>query len=136
MDNLEELRSALLQRVEEASDLEALDTVRIQALGKKGEITQRMKTLGGLAPEERKEAGQAFNVIKQAVAEAIEVRKKTLHGAALEARLSEERVDVSLPARPTTIGKMHPISQTLEELVAIFGAVSYTHLTLPTKRIV
>ncbi|WP_120498366.1 phenylalanine--tRNA ligase subunit alpha [Kiloniella sp. EL199] len=126
MDNLEELRSALLQRVEEASDLEALDTVRVQALGKKGEITQHMKTLGSLAPEERKEAGQAFNLIKQAVAEAIEVRKTTLHEAALEARLAEEKVDVSLPGRPSTIGKLHPISQTLEELVAIFGEMGFS----------
>ncbi|MEH6629810.1 MAG: phenylalanine--tRNA ligase subunit alpha [Halopseudomonas aestusnigri] len=126
MDNLEELRSALLQRVEEASDLDALDTVRVQALGKKGEITQRMKTLGSLAPEERKEAGQAFNLIKQAVAEAIEVRKETLHEAALEARLAKEKIDVSLPPRPTTIGKIHPISQTLEELVAIFGEMGFS----------
>ncbi|MCZ4281563.1 phenylalanine--tRNA ligase subunit alpha [Kiloniella laminariae] len=126
MENLEELRGALLQRVEEAADLEALDNVRVQALGKKGEITQRMKTLGGLDPEARKAAGQAFNLIKQDVADALDRRKEILHEAALSERLARETIDVSLPARPVTIGKMHPISQTLEELVAIFGEMGFS----------
>ncbi|WP_343564262.1 phenylalanine--tRNA ligase subunit alpha [Kiloniella sp. b19] len=126
MENLDQLRSDVLQRVSESETLEALDGVRVQALGKKGEITGLMKTLGGLDPEARKAAGQALNVVKQEVADAIEQRKAVLEEAALEAKLAEERIDVSLPARPAHVGRMHPISQTMEELVAIFGEMGFS----------
>ncbi len=125
MESLEQLQSSLIDRVAEAGDLETLESLRIQALGKKGELTQRLKTLGSLSPEERKEAGQSLNRIKAAVTEAIETRRGTLEDAALEARLAKESIDVSLPTRPAEVGRIHPISQTFEELVAIFGEMGF-----------
>jgi phenylalanyl-tRNA synthetase alpha chain len=124
-DDLEQLRARLCAEAAEAADLTALEAVRVRALGKKGEITQRMKQLGGLDPEARKAAGQRLNAVKDAVAAAVEARKAALVDAELEARLAAERVDVTLPARPDEIGLLHPIGQTIEELVAIFGEMGF-----------
>ena len=121
--DVEALKSELLAEVSAAADLAALDAARVGALGKKGKITAAMKGLGGLSPDERKETGQALNAIKDAVAEAIEGRKGALEAAALEKQLESERLDVSLPVRPEQRGKLHPISQTMDEIVAIFGAM-------------
>jgi phenylalanyl-tRNA synthetase alpha chain len=126
MENLEELQNSLLDRVASAGDLEALESLRVQALGKKGEVTQRLKTLGSLTPDERREAGQNLNRVKEAVTEAIEARRAGLEESALEARLAGESLDVTLPARPAEIGRIHPISQTFEELVAIFGEMGFS----------
>ena len=125
MDNLQELKSDLTGRAAAADDLARLEEVRIAALGKKGEITQRMKALGGLPPEDRKSAGQALNQVKTAVTLAIEARKAELEEAELEERLKTEGVDVSLPARPHPVGLLHPINQTIEELIAIFGEMGF-----------
>ena len=126
MENLEQLQNSLLDRVAAAADLEALESLRVQALGKKGEVTQRLKSLGSLSPDERKEAGQSLNRVKDAVVEALEARRADLEASALEARLASEAVDVTLPARPAEIGRIHPISQTFEELVAIFGEMGFS----------
>ncbi len=126
MESLEQLQSSLIDQVAAAADLEALEKLRVQALGKKGELTQRLKTLGSLSPDERREAGQSLNKIKEAVNAAIETRRGTLEEAALEARLAAESIDVSLPARPAELGRIHPISQTWEELVAIFGEMGFS----------
>lgn len=126
MENLENLRDSLTAEIAGAGDVETLETIRVQALGKKGQVTQLMKTLGGLSPDERREAGQALNLVKTALAEAIDARRETLKEAELEARLAEETIDVSLPARPGSLGHFHPISQTIEELVAIFGEMGFS----------
>ncbi len=126
MENLEELQNSLLDRVAAAGDLEALESLRVAALGKKGEVTQRLKSLGGLSPDERKEAGQQLNKVKEAVTEALEARRSDLEESALEARLAREAVDVTLPARPAEAGRIHPISQTFEELTAIFGEMGFS----------
>ncbi|HKY93799.1 MAG TPA: phenylalanine--tRNA ligase subunit alpha, partial [Kiloniellales bacterium] len=120
-----ELKESLLAEVAGADDLKALEALRVAALGRKGRITEAMKGLGALAPEERKAAGQALNELKGAVEQAIEARKAALGDAALTQRLAAERVDVSLPARPAPLGHLHPISQTIEELVAIFGEMGF-----------
>jgi phenylalanyl-tRNA synthetase alpha chain len=125
MENLDQLQRDLTARVSDAADLAALDAIRIEALGKKGEITRMMKSLGQLSPEERKAAGQALNEVKAAVGQAVEDRKAVLREQELEARLAEESTDVTLPARPAEIGQIHPISQTMEELVAIFGEMGF-----------
>ena len=125
-DTLDQLRDALLADVDKAGDLDALDAVRVAALGKKGRITAEMKNLGGLDPEERKARGQALNQLKGVVAEAINGRKTALEDADLNARLEEERIDVSLPIRPEEQGRLHPISQTWDEIVAIFGEMGFT----------
>src|SRR3546814_3664636 len=95
-------------------------------LGKKGEVTQRLKNLGSLSPDERREAGQNLNRVKDAIAEAIEARRADLEESALEAKLAGEAVDITLPSRPAEVGRIHPISQTFEELVAIFGEMGFS----------
>jgi phenylalanyl-tRNA synthetase alpha chain len=125
MEDLEQLRDDLLAAVAAAADPDALDAVRVNALGRKGRITDLMKGLGGLDPDARREAGQALNAVKNVVADAIETRKQTLDVAALEGRLTAESVDVSLPVRPEGQGLLHPISQTLDEVIAIFGEMGF-----------
>ncbi len=126
MEDLDHLKSSLMDEVAAARDPGALEAVRVRVLGKKGAVTQRMKTLGGLEPEARKAAGQALNALKDALAGAIEARKTALADEALSARLERETVDVTLPGRPAPAGHIHPISQTLEELVAIFGEMGFS----------
>ncbi|MHA1599702.1 MAG: phenylalanine--tRNA ligase subunit alpha, partial [Alphaproteobacteria bacterium] len=125
-DDLDRLQNDLMSAIASAGGMEALEAVRVRALGKKGEVTGLMKTLGTLGPDERKAAGQALNALKDTLATAIDARKAALAEADLEARLAGERIDVSLPARPDDIGRIHPISQTIEEMVAIFGEMGFT----------
>ncbi|MGB0684451.1 MAG: phenylalanine--tRNA ligase subunit alpha [Magnetovibrionaceae bacterium] len=125
MADLESLRAEILAAVDAAVDLAQLDAVRVDALGKKGRLTGLMKTLGQASPEERKTLGQALNRAKGEVAEAIEARKASLEAAALEAKLATERVDVSLSPRPESAGAIHPISQTIDEITAIFGEMGF-----------
>ncbi len=126
MDNIEQLKAGLKDAVENAADLEALEAVRVKALGKKGRITGMMKTLGSLAAEERKEKGKALNLVKRDISEAIEARKTALEELALTVRLETEGVDVTLPVRPEHQGRVHPISQTLEEVMAVFGEMGFS----------
>lgn len=125
MTNVEALEAELMAELERAGDLDALEQVRIAALGKKGRLTAEMKTLGSLDPETRKEVGQALNRVKDRVAGALDARKAELAAAALDARLAAERIDVSLPARPEMRGRIHPISQTIDELTAIFAEMGF-----------
>ena len=125
MTELAELESQLVSAVEAAGDEATLDTVRVSALGKKGAISERMKTLGAMSPDERKQAGQALNAIKDKVAAAIASRSASLKQAALEARLATEFVDVTLPARPELQGSVHPVSQVWEEITQIFGDMGF-----------
>ncbi|MCA1940910.1 MAG: phenylalanine--tRNA ligase subunit alpha [Caenispirillum bisanense] len=126
MSTMEDLRAELLSAVEAAADRDALDQLRVAALGKKGRITDMMKGLGAMSPEERREAGQQLNALKDTVAEAIEARRAVLDEAELNDRLARERIDVSLPVRPESAGSLHPISQTIAELTAIFGQMGFT----------
>ncbi len=126
MDTLDTLRNELLDAVQSAPDADTLEAVRVAALGKKGRITDLMKTLGHMTPEERRSFGQAINAVKDEVAALLESRKATFAEAALEARLTSERVDITLPVRPETSGTLHPISQTWDEVVAIFGQMGFT----------
>ncbi len=125
MDEPEELKRSLLAEVEGAETLDDLEQVRVSVLGKKGRLTQQMKQLGQLDPEERKRVGQALNEVKDAVQQAIETRKASLAEAEMQARLERERVDVTLPARPFDLGRVHPISRTIEEMIQIFGAMGF-----------
>ncbi|MEK9673320.1 MAG: phenylalanine--tRNA ligase subunit alpha [Rhodospirillaceae bacterium] len=125
METVETLREDLLAAVEQADSLAALDDVRVAALGKKGRITDQMKGLSGLDPDQRREAGQALNALKDVVADAIEVKKAAMEMAALDARLAREKVDITLPARPEETGFIHPISQVIDEIVAILGDMGF-----------
>jgi phenylalanyl-tRNA synthetase alpha chain len=126
MDNTDNLRGDLISAIAAAEGTDALEAVRVSALGKKGSITQLMKTLGGMDPDARKQAGQAINALKGEVSAAIDERKAALEGAELDARLMAEQVDVSLPVRPQGEGSIHPISQVIEEMTAIFCEMGFT----------
>ena len=119
------LESEILDQVASAADEATLEALRVGTLGKKGSISERMKSLGAMSPDERKEAGAALNLLKDKVTEAIAARKSALQEAALEARLGAERIDVTLPVRPQMLGTVHPVSQVWEEVVQIFGDLGF-----------
>ena len=125
---LQKLESDLLAAIEAAGDLRALDDVRVAAFGKKGHISGLMRGLGAMAPEERKGFGQAVNGVKQRVSEALDVRRETLQRAELDARLAVEQADISLPVRDPALleGRIHPVSQVMEELTEIFADMGFS----------
>ena len=125
MEDLDRLRDEYLGRAADAAGVEALEAVRVAAFGRKGAITGRMKELGAMAPETRKAAGRALNEVKSAIADALEARRGELERAALDARLATDRIDVTLPVRPQPEGRIHPISQTIDEMVAIFCEMGF-----------
>ncbi len=125
MSDLSTLERELLAAVAGASDEAALEEVRVAALGKKGSVSELLKTLGAMSPDERKEKGPLINGLRDAVAAAIAARKSALAAAALNARLAGERVDVTLPARPEPRGTIHPVSQVLDEITAIFADLGF-----------
>ncbi|MQT13587.1 phenylalanine--tRNA ligase subunit alpha [Segnochrobactrum spirostomi] len=124
---LADLERDLIARIEAAADEAALEDARVSALGKKGVVTERLKSLGGMSDAERRTLGPAINGLKQAVGEAIEARKATLKAAALTERLARETVDVTLPVRPGPLaeGRIHPVSQVMDELTAIFADLGF-----------
>ncbi|ABI62403.1 Phenylalanyl-tRNA synthetase alpha chain [Granulibacter bethesdensis] len=125
-DDLTALREETDAALRDAADLRAWDAVRVGVLGKSGKLTALLKTLGQATPEERKERGAALNRLKEALSEAIEARRVELESAALEARLTAERIDITRPPRPRLTGAIHPISRTIEEMTAIFGAMGFS----------
>tara|TARA_B100001559_G_scaffold179548_1_gene150296 strand:- start:383 stop:1459 length:1077 start_codon:yes stop_codon:yes gene_type:complete len=125
MDNLDALKIKLEGVISNAADLSELEQARISSLGKKGQITALMKNLNNLDPENRKAAGKELNILKQAITKAIENRKTDLENIGLESRLAEEKIDITLPIRPEENGTIHPISQTTDELISIFGEMGF-----------
>jgi phenylalanyl-tRNA synthetase alpha chain len=126
--NIETLESALLADIAAASDEQAIEAVRVAALGKKGSISERMKTLGAMSPEERQSMGPALNGLKNRVTDALAARKSELKDVAIAARLAAEKVDVTLPVRqsPAERGRIHPISQVIDEITAIFADMGFS----------
>ncbi|MBF0267556.1 MAG: phenylalanine--tRNA ligase subunit alpha [Alphaproteobacteria bacterium] len=122
---MDELKSSALAEIAAASNLEALEAVRVKALGKKGALTEEMKKLGGLAPDERKAFGAKINEVKAALETALAERKGLLENAAIDARLAAEKIDITLPCRPEIEGRIHPISQTIDEVTAIFAEMGF-----------
>ena len=125
MENLEQIKAAALAAVEATADLRALDEVRVQYLGKKGEISALLKGLGGLSAEERPAAGARINVVRDAVQAAIEARKQALENAALDAKLAGERIDVTLPGRGEQAGALHPVTRTRRRIEDFFARLGY-----------
>jgi phenylalanyl-tRNA synthetase alpha chain len=119
------LETDLLARIAAAGDDAAVEAIRIEALGKQGVISQQMKTLGAMSPEQRQVAGPALNGLKERITEAVLARKADLAEAALDAQLAAEALDASLPAPPRAMGSIHPVSQVMEELAAIFGQMGF-----------
>jgi phenylalanyl-tRNA synthetase alpha chain len=126
--DLKKLEAELLGEIAATGDLAALDQVRVSAIGKKGRVSQLMQALGKMAPEERKSFGQAVNEIKTRVSDALEARKADLEAAALAVRLANERADVTLPVRlgPVAEGRIHPVSQVLDECIEIFADMGFS----------
>jgi len=125
---IETLRADIAAAVSAAGDEAAIEAVRVSALGKKGSVSALLATLGAIAPEERKSAGAAINGLKTEVTALIELKATELAQLALDARLAAERVDVTLPVRPvpTAEGRIHPISQVIDEIAAIFGDLGFS----------
>ncbi|HUZ71895.1 MAG TPA: phenylalanine--tRNA ligase subunit alpha [Stellaceae bacterium] len=126
MESLDQIRDETLRRVRAATSRDALDQVRVASLGRRGSVTESMKGLASLAPEARRERGAALNRLKDELEAAIAEAEQRLEGAALAARLATERVDVSLPVAAEPEGRIHPISQTMDEVLAIFGEMGFT----------
>ncbi|GGW32373.1 phenylalanine--tRNA ligase alpha subunit [Gemmobacter lanyuensis] len=123
--DLTELRGKYVEAIAKAADEAALEEVRIAALGKKGEISALMAGLGKMEPDARKAAGAAMNVVKDEIDAALRAKKAALADAALDARLRTEWLDVTLPGRPRRVGTIHPVSQVMDELTAIFADMGF-----------
>ena len=122
---MQDLRDKYLDQIAKAADEAALEDVRLQALGKKGEIALKMRELGKMTPEERQTAGPALNALKDEINSALAAKKAGLEDAALDARLQTEWLDVTLPSRDRRMGTLHPISQVTEEVMAIFADMGF-----------
>ena len=131
MTDLDQMRDRLLAAVAEAEGLEALDAVRVEALGKQGRITQLLKTLGGMSPDERQVQGPAIQGLREAVTNAIAACKAALEQAALDARLASETIDLTLPVDAVPAGTIHPVSQVMDELAEIFADLGFAVATGP-----
>ncbi|WP_313512480.1 phenylalanine--tRNA ligase subunit alpha [Pseudomonas sp.] len=125
MENLDALVSQALEAVQHSEDVNALEQIRVLYLGKKGELTQVMKTLGDIPAEERPKIGALINAAKERVQDALNARKAGLESAALSAKLAAERIDVTLPGRGQTTGGLHPVTRTLERIEELFADIGY-----------
>ncbi|WP_298258793.1 phenylalanine--tRNA ligase subunit alpha [uncultured Litoreibacter sp.] len=122
---MDDLKAKYLSQIADAADESALEDLRVAALGKKGEISLRMRELGKMTPEERQTAGPALNALKDEVNSALVAKKAGLADAALNERLRTEWLDVTLPGRDRPAGSIHPISQVTEEVSAIFANLGF-----------
>ncbi|MBO6556973.1 MAG: phenylalanine--tRNA ligase subunit alpha [Pseudomonadales bacterium] len=126
MSELEDISRKAIEAVNAATDVAALDDVRVRYLGKKGELTGLLKGLGKLPAEERPAAGAEINKAKEAVQNAISERKDALESAAIDAQLASETIDVTLPGRNGDIGALHPVTQVLRRMEDFFISVGYS----------
>ncbi len=127
MSELETLEQAIMDAIAATSNEDAIEAVRVGAIGKKGTVSEKLKTLGGMAAEERQVMGPAINGLRDRVTAAINDRKAALRDAAIEARLVAETVDVTLPVAtsPVERGRIHPIAQVIDEITAIFADMGF-----------
>src|ERR1700730_4749731 len=128
MSDLATLENTILSQITAASDEAALEAVRVAALGKKGSISALLATLGKMSPDERKTQGATINLAKDKVTQALAARRDVLKSAALDARLKSEIIDVTLPLRetPAEAGRIHPLSQVMDELTTIFADMGFS----------
>ncbi|UXM95101.1 MULTISPECIES: phenylalanine--tRNA ligase subunit alpha [unclassified Bartonella] len=127
MSDIEQIEKELTAAIENANDEQALETIRIDALGKKGAISEKMKSLGTMSAEERKEVGPILNGLKNRITDLLSNKRDVLKKAAIAERLRSETVDVTLPVRPSPAeqGRIHPISQVIDEITAIFANLGF-----------
>jgi phenylalanyl-tRNA synthetase alpha chain len=131
MSHLDQMKGALLERIAGAADLAALETERVSALGKQGAVTQLLKSLGAMTPDQRQAEGPRIHGLREAVTEAIAARKASLEAAELDRRLATERLDMSLPTAAPEQGSVHPVSQVMDELAEIFADLGFAVATGP-----
>ncbi|MEN9464808.1 MAG: hypothetical protein RL217_989 [Pseudomonadota bacterium] len=131
MENLEILTQQALAAVQAAQDVAALEQVRVQYLGKKGEISALMKNLGNVAPEDRPKIGAVINEAKDQVENALGARKEQLEGAALAVKLASEKIDITLSGRNLQEGSLHPVTRTIERLESFFVGAGYSLMEGP-----
>ena len=131
MNDISELKQSLVAEAQAADSLERLEALRVKALGKQGNITQLLKTLGGMSPEERQTKGPAIHALREAVTAALAERKAALEASALDARLATERLDMTLPVSAGRQGSIHPVSQVMDELAEIFADLGFAVATGP-----
>ncbi|MEX1660201.1 phenylalanine--tRNA ligase subunit alpha [Thioclava sp. 15-R06ZXC-3] len=122
---MQDLREKYLTAIADMTDEAGLEELRLTALGKKGEISLKMRELGKMTPEERQTTGKALNILKDEIDAALRAKKSALADAALDARLREEWLDVTLPGRPRRQGTIHPVSQVMDEVTAIFADMGF-----------
>ena len=123
---MDDLKAKYLGQIAEAGDENALEAIRVAAVGKKGEVALKMRELGKMTPEERQVAGPALNALKDEINSALTAKKSALADAALDERLRTEWLDVTLPTRARRQGSIHPVSQATEELTAIFAELGFS----------
>ena len=131
MTDLEQMRADLIGQIEAATSPDAVEAIRVAALGKSGGVTALLKTLGGMSPEQRQSEGPRIHALREAVTEALTTRKAALDRAALDARLAAETLDMTLPAEPLPLGTIHPVSQVMDELAEIFADLGFAVATGP-----
>lgn len=125
MSNVESLQKQALEQIEKAGNISGIEDVRVHWLGKSGQITTLLKSLGQVSPEERKSLGASYNQLKEIITAAIETKKAALIQLEMNARLAAEKVDVTLAPRPFPTGKIHPVTQVIEEITAIFTDIGF-----------
>jgi len=125
MEHLSDIVKQAKDHIEAATDLATLDGIRVEFLGKKGQLTAQLKNLGKLSPQERPEAGAKINAAKQEVQAALNVKKQLLEDAAINAQLDKETIDITLAGKPQPRGTVHPVTRTLRRINAIFSAAGY-----------
>lgn len=130
-DQLDRMREDLLARIDSARTPDAVETLRVEALGKSGSVTALLKSLGKMTPEERQVEGPRIHALREAITEAIVGRKAALERAALDARLAAETIDMTLPADAPLAGTVHPVSQVMDELAEIFADLGFAVATGP-----
>ena len=125
MQSLENIKAEAIVAIEAASDIAALEELRVSYLGKKGALTSLLKNLGQLSAEERPKAGAEINAVKQQLNDQLNARKESLQGAALAAQLAEESIDITLPGRRAEAGSLHPITRTIQRMETFFSAMGF-----------
>ncbi|MGQ0278661.1 tRNA ligase subunit PheS family protein, partial [Sphingopyxis sp. Q841] len=131
MSDYQAMQAKLVAEIDAAADLDAVEALRVAALGKAGSVSALLKTLGGMTPDERQTQGPQIHALREAVTNALAARKVALEGAALEAKLAAERLDMTLPADAAPKGSVHPVSQVMDEIAEIFADMGFAVATGP-----
>ena len=132
----QQLEAELTQRIAAANDSAALEDVRVSVLGKKGTLTELLKAVSTLPPDQRKDYGAAVNQLKERLSAQLDARKIELNAVELNARLVADAVDITLPVRIESVGTIHPISQTIDEITAIFATMGFVVAQAPISKVI